>query len=83
MKFAMNEWTHIDFMIFNKLDKMPILAIEVDGYSFHAERPKQRDRDKIKNSVLDKIGLPLLRFATNESQEEKRLIEKLNELIDT
>ncbi len=83
LKFAMNEWTHIDFMIFNKLDKMPILAIEVDGYSFHAEKPKQKDRDKIKDSVLDKIGLPLLRFATNESQEEKRLIVKLNELIGT
>lgn len=81
LKFAMNEWTHIDFMIFNKLDKRPLLAIEVDGYSFHADSPKQKDRDRIKDGVLDKIGLPLLRFATNESQEEKRLTEKLKGLV--
>ena len=81
IKFSMNEWSHIDFVIFNKLDKRAILAIEVDGYAFHKENSKQKERDNIKDSVLKKIGLPIIRFATNESREEERLIKKLNEVL--
>lgn len=81
LKFSMNEWSHIDFVIFNKLDKTAILAVEVDGYSFHAENPKQKERDNLKDSILKKIGLPIIRFVTNESQEEKRLIKKLNKVL--
>jgi len=32
-RFAMNVLTHTDFVIFNKLDKMPVLVVEVDGYA--------------------------------------------------
>ncbi|MDK2819806.1 MAG: hypothetical protein KFW07_03140, partial [Mycoplasmataceae bacterium] len=31
MKFASNNWSHIDFIVYNKITKRPILAIEVDG----------------------------------------------------
>lgn len=79
-KFAMNPWTHIDFLVFNKMNKMPILAIEVDGYKFHANSPKQSKRDKMKDAILKKYGISVLRFATNESNEEARLKNRLNEL---
>ena len=26
---------HVDFLLFNKLDKLPVLAIEVDDYSYN------------------------------------------------
>ena len=81
LKFSMNEWSHIDFVIFNKLDKSAILAIEVDGYAFHENNPKQKKRDSIKDNILKKIGLPIIRFATNESQEEERLVAKLNGVL--
>src|SRR5699024_6071229 len=29
-KYAMNSWTHTDFVIFNKMNKLPILVVEVD-----------------------------------------------------
>jgi len=27
--YAMNSWTHVDFLIYNYIDKSPVLAIEV------------------------------------------------------
>lgn len=80
-KYAMNILTHVDFMIYNKLDKMPILAVEVDGHRFHANNPIQQKRDEMKDRILEKYGIPLIRLKTTGSQEEKRLREKLAELL--
>lgn len=80
-KFAMNILTHTDFVIFNKIDKMPVLVVEVDGYAFHANNPKQLERDRMKDGILEKYGIPILRIRTNESGEEKRLRQRLMEVM--
>ncbi len=80
-KFAMNVLTHTDFLIFNKLDKMPVLVVEVDGYAFHANNPKQLERDKMKDAILQKYDIPILRIKTNESGEEIRLRNKLFKIL--
>lgn len=80
-KFAMNILTHTDFLIFNKIDKMPVLVVEVDGYAYNADNPKQLERDKMKDEILAKYNIPILRLKTNESEEEKRLFNKLSELF--
>lgn len=79
LKFI-NRNSHIDFLIYNKFDKQPVLAIEVDGYSFH-NRKEQIIRDQKKDNILKKCAIPLLRFATNDCYEEEKLIKKLNEII--
>lgn len=79
-QFAMNSLTHTDFLIFNKLDKMPVLVVEVDGYAFHDNNPIQLKRDKMKDAILQKYGIPILRIKTNESGEETRLRNKLIEI---
>lgn len=66
----------IDFLLFNKIDKTPVLAIEVDGVSFH-NNILQQERDRKKNNILETIGLPLLRLSTDGHNEEKRIIESL------
>lgn len=81
-EFGHNLNSHIDFLIYNKLDKIPVLAIEVDGYSHHDLNPKQKLRDEIKNSILSKIGLPLLRFSTKKSGEKIKIQRALQEIID-
>ena len=63
-RFARNVLTHTDFIIFNKLDKMPVLAVEVDGYAFHANNPRQLERDRMKDRILQKYGIPILRIKT-------------------
>lgn len=80
-KFAMNILTHTDFLIFNKLDKMPVLVVEVDGYAYHANNIRQLERDKMKDCILEKYNIPILRIKTNESGEEKRLRLKLGEVL--
>lgn len=81
-RFAMNVLTHTDFVIFNKLDKRPVLVVEVDGYAFHADNPKQLERDKMKDRILQKYGIPILRIKTNESGEETRLRNNLNRILN-
>jgi hypothetical protein len=79
-KFAMNINAHTDFLIFNKFDKSPVLVIEVDGYFFHANNPKQLERDKIKDGILGKYNIPILRLPTNGSGEEEKICRKLGEI---
>lgn len=81
-RYAMNVLTHTDFVIFNKLDKMPVLVVEVDGYAFHASNPRQLERDKMKDAILQKYGIPILRLKTNESGEEARLQNKLEQVLN-
>ena len=68
-KYAMNPATHIDFLIYSKMSKKPVLAIEVDGFSYHKPGTKQFERDKMKNRILELYNIHLLRFATNGSEE--------------
>lgn len=75
-RYAMNSSTHLDFLIFNKISKKAFLAVEVDGYSFHKAGTKQAERDKIKNTILEKYGIPYLRFTTNGSGEKEILRQK-------
>ena len=79
-KYATNPLTHLDFLIYNKLSKYPVLAIEVDGFEHHKDGTRQAERDKMKDKILEKYGLPLLRFATNGSNEKEILINTLSDL---
>ena len=81
VKFATNSWTHIDFVIFNKMDKRLVLAIEVDGYYFHKEGSKQQENDNIKNNILEKYNIPLIRLSTIGSGEEEILEKKIKEIF--
>ncbi len=78
-KYAMNILTHTDFVIFNKLDKMAVLVVEVDGYAFHANNPTQLKRDEMRDHILQKYGIPIIRMKTTGSEEETLLRKKLLE----
>jgi MinD-like ATPase involved in chromosome partitioning or flagellar assembly len=80
-RYADNMLTHVDFLIFDTLGKIPRLAIEVDGAAFHMAGSRQAERDKMKDEILGKYGLPILRFRTTDSAERKRLISKLKTMI--
>ena len=78
--YASNPSTHLDFLIYNKLGKSAVLAIEIDGYAFHKKGTTQSRRDLIKNKVLEKYEIPLIRFATNGNNEKEKLIKELEGL---
>jgi len=56
-------------------------VVEVDGYAYHANNPKQLQRDKMKDDILKKYNIPILRIKTNEIGEERKLRGKLIELL--
>ena len=71
----------LDYMIFCRVDKQLVLVIEVDGYAYHKQGTEQYESDRIKDSILGKIGLKLLRLATNASGEKQKMIESLESII--
>lgn len=79
-RFTLNRGSHVDFLIFSKMDYQPVLAVEVDGYAYHAANEKQQARDKKKDGILKKYGIPLERFTTTGSGETQRLEAALREL---
>lgn len=80
-KYAMNPATHLDFLIYNRIGKKPVLAIEVDGYEYHKEDTVQASRDLLKNHIMELYEIPLLRFKTNGSGEREKIIEMLDKLV--
>jgi superfamily I DNA and/or RNA helicase len=79
-RYARHHTTHLDFLIYNKLGKNSVLAIEVDGYEYHKEESRQGERDQMKNEILEKYGVPLLRFSTTGSGEREKLVNHLQQL---
>ena len=80
-EYAMNPNTHIDFLLYNRISKKPVLAIEVDGWDNHKEGTAQADRDVIKNRIMKLYEIPLLRFKTNGSGEKERIMEMLKKIV--
>ena len=76
-RFVMRTQSHVDFLIYDSLGKKPRLAIEVDGVSYHKDSGRQAERDKMKDEIFKKYGLPLYRFRTDESDEKKRVLQAL------
>jgi len=67
-QYAMNPATHLDFLIYNRIGKKPVLAIEVDGYEYHKEDTVQASRDLLKNHIMELYEIPLLRFMTKNME---------------
>ena len=75
--YALNPLTHVDFALYSKISKRIMAAIEVDGYAYHKEGTRQAERDLLKNSILKKYDIPLLRLSTNGSGEKEKIQELL------
>lgn len=80
-KYTSHFSTHLDFLIVNHVTKKPVLAIETDGYNFHKDETDQHHRDEMKNHILEKYGLPLLRLSTTGSGEKERIVTTLSAFV--
>jgi superfamily I DNA and/or RNA helicase len=80
-KYAANINTHIDFLIYNRVSKQPVLAIETDGYMYHKSGTRQAERDVKKDHILELYGIPLVRLSTIGSNEKKVVVDKLSEVL--
>ena len=80
-KYAANINTHIDFLIYNRVSKQPVLAIETDGYTYHKSGTRQAERDVNKDHILELYGIPLVRLSTIGSNEKKVVVDRLSEVL--
>ena len=78
-RYATHPNTHVDFLIYNRITKSPVLAIEVDGFRYHKEGTRQAERDRMKDEIFAKYEIPLLRLPTNGSGE----IQKIKAMLDS
>ena len=78
-RYATHPNTHVDFLIYNRITKSPVLAIEVDGFRYHKEGTRQAERDRMKDEIFAKYEIPLLRLPTNGSLE----IQKIKAMLDS
>ena len=63
-------------------NKILLLVVEVDGYKYHREGNKQKERDILKNNILSKYNIPLIRLTINGSREESVIRSKLDEIVN-
>jgi len=68
----------VDFVIYNRITREPLVTIEVDGVAYHPNSPQQLERDGIKDGILDAIGLKPLRLQTNKSGELAKITAALD-----
>ena len=80
-KYVQNQYSHVDFLIIHKMDKLPVLALEVDGVMYHQKGSVQYERDEIKNNIFNKFNMQLLRLKTDGCNEEKQIEERLEKII--
>lgn len=80
-RFARNPATHLDFLIYNRIGKRPVLAVEVDGYENHKKGTAQAARDQLKDHILELYQIPLLRLKTNESGEREKILDELERWV--
>lgn len=81
-KYLRNPWTHVDFLISNKVTKEAVLVIEVDGISFHEQNKHQSTNDEIKDRALLTNNIPFIRLKTNQSNEKARIIHEINIILE-
>lgn len=69
--------THVDFLIYNRVSKKPLLAIEVDGWTYHQKGTKQYERDRMKDHIMSQYDVDFLRLSTVGSGEREVIEEHL------
>ena len=80
-RFVAHPNAHVDFLLANRVTKHPVMAVETDGYSYHKEGTEQHRRDQMKNAILKRYGLPLVRLSTTGSGERARIVEALRGIL--
>lgn len=66
---------HLDFVIYHPGSNKVLLAIELDDYT-HESR-KTRERDAVKNAILQQAGIPLVRVQVGKEYDFDRILSSV------
>ncbi len=77
-KYLYRSGTHVDFLLSDVVTSKPIIAMEVDGCSYHSKGSKQYKRDLLKDSIFSRCpDIAFHRFPTNGSGEKEIILSLL------
>ena len=79
--FIDSPFSHVDFLLYHRITKQPVIAVEVDGWKYHNESEIQQSRDSLKNSVFAKCGLNLYRISTTDTVSVESIKTMLSKYI--
>lgn len=80
-RYAGSALTHVDFLIYNKVGKQPVLVIETGGHAYHRKGSRQSERDILKDRILALYGIPCLRLSTVGSDEKGQIVNLLTKIL--
>src|SRR5664279_4541091 len=61
--------SHLDFVAFDAATHLPMLAVEYDGKQ-HLTDDRQVERDQVKDSLCERVGMPLLQIDNQFTRKE-------------
>ena len=77
--FLSNPLSHVDFLVYNSITKLPLMTIEVDGWKFHNQNEIQQSRDNLKDNILSKYGLKPYRISTTDTINVETMADIITE----
>ena len=72
----------VDFLVKDKVNQDIVCVIEVDGVKYHENNKQQQIKDALKDSILMKCNISLLRLKTNGSNEEFKIKQVFNNYLN-
>jgi hypothetical protein len=79
-KAFLQQGSHVDIIVYRKMDRYPLFGIEIDGAQ-HFNSKEQQARDRLKRSIFERAGLTLLELPTHGSNEQDKIKTCLAEAI--
>lgn len=80
--YAFHPWSHVDFLIYSRAGKEAVLAVEVDGVTYHSPGSRQWERDRMKDEILTRNGVALERLSTRGVDECARIEQQLRKRLE-
>jgi hypothetical protein len=80
-KAFLRQGSHIDIIVYRKMDRHPLFGVEIDGAQ-HFSSKEQRERDDLKRAIFKRAGLTLLELPTHGSNEQDKLETCLENAIE-
>ena len=80
-RFVNTSHPQLDFLVFNRVTKLPLLAIEADAFQYHKGGSGKAEWDKLKDHILKLYGIPLLRLSGNVSSAREQLAKELDSTL--
>lgn len=71
----------LDFLIFNRVTRLPLLAVTVEHDQCHTENLEKTERDSFINHILKAYGIPLLQLSGDGGSDKEELNKELDAIL--